>query len=215
MPISLEGYTSERGAETVARILVVDDNPEVAGWLEVELTAAGHRVSSAENGKMALAAIEKDLPDLLILDIDMPVMDGHGVLKRLRQLPRQDRLRVLILTGRTAEAEWVKGYKQGAHVYLTKPFEADELHEAIAKVMEMTDDQLNAHRDQELELAELLSKLEAMFDSAPEAPPSFEQEQEPDPEPPPRSRPASRTEQEEDDKKSLWSRLFKSNAINA
>jgi DNA-binding response OmpR family regulator len=197
----------------VARILVVDDNPEVAGWLEVELTAAGHRVSSAENGKMALAAIERDLPDLLILDIDMPVMDGHGVLKRLRQLPRQDQLRVLILTGRTAEAEWVKGYKQGAHVYLTKPFEADELHDAIARVMEMTDDQLNAHRDQELELAELLSKLEAMFDSAPEAPPSFEQEQEPDPEPEPKPKAASRPEPE-DDKKTLWSRLFKSSAIS-
>jgi DNA-binding response OmpR family regulator len=207
----VEGYTSERGAETVARILVVDDNPEVAGWLEVELTAAGHRVSSAENGKTALATIERDLPDLLILDIDMPVMDGHGVLKRLRQLPRQDRLRVLILTGRTAEAEWVKGYKQGAHVYLTKPFEADELHDAIAKVMEMTDDQLNAHRDQELELAELLAKLEAMFDSAPEAPPSFEQEQEP--EPAPRPKVASRPEPE-DDKKTLWSRLFKSDAIS-
>ncbi|MGH2818361.1 MAG: response regulator [Actinomycetota bacterium] len=197
----------------MARILVVDDNPEVAGWLEVELSAAGHRVSSAENGKMALAAIERDLPDLLILDIDMPVMDGHGVLKRLRQLPRQDRLRVLILTGRTAEAEWVKGYKQGAHVYLTKPFEADELHDAIAKVMEMTDDQLNAHRDQELELAELLSKLEAMFDSAPEAPPSFEQEQEPEPEPEPKPKAASRPETE-DDKKTLWSRLFKSSAIS-
>jgi DNA-binding response OmpR family regulator len=197
----------------VARILVVDDNPEVAGWLEVELTAAGHRVSSAENGKTALAAIERDLPDLLILDIDMPVMDGHGVLKRLRQLPRQDRLRVLILTGRTAEAEWVKGYKQGAHVYLTKPFEADELHDAIAKVMEMTDDQLNAHRDQELELAELLSKLEAMFDSAPEAPPSFEQEQEHEPEPEPKPKAASRPEPE-DDKKTLWSRLFKSSPIS-
>ena len=201
----------------MARILVVDDNPEVAGWLEVELSAAGHRVSKAENGKLALAAIEKDVPELLILDIDMPVMDGHGVLKRLRQIPPSKRLRVLILTGRTAEAEWVKGYKQGAHVYLTKPFEADELHDAIAKVMEMTDDQLNAQRDQELELAELLAKLEAMFDSAPEAPPSFEQEQEPDPEPPPRSRPASGPHQDDDDddKKSLWSRLFKSNAISA
>jgi DNA-binding response OmpR family regulator len=198
----------------VARILVVDDNPEVAGWLEVELTAAGHRVSKAENGKLALAAIDKEVPELLILDIDMPVMDGHGVLKRLRQIPPQKRLRVLILTGRTAEAEWVKGYKHGAHVYLTKPFEADELHDAIAKVMEMTDEQINAHRDQELELAELLAKLEAVFDTAPEPPPSFEHEQEPMQEPKPRPRAASGPESE-DDKKSLWSRLFKGNAISA
>lgn len=146
-----------------ARILVVDDNDDVRQLVSSMLTEEGHKVQLAADGTTALQALKNDPPDVMILDIMMPEVDGFTVLTKMRELKLRARTKVLILTAKTAEADWVKGYRLGADHYLTKPFSVTELADAVNMVLRMTPDQLRAKRTQELEKAQLLNRLESMF----------------------------------------------------
>ena len=150
-----------RGA---ARILVVDDNDDVRVLVGSVLSEEGHKVQIAADGSTALETIKSDPPDLVVLDIMMPEVDGFTVLRKMREMRVRDRVKVLILTAKTAEADWLKGYRLGADHYLTKPFTVNELLEALRMVLRMTPEQLRAKRAQELEKAQLLNRLESMFD---------------------------------------------------
>ena len=155
----------------MTQVLVVDDSPQITSWLSLELAALGHRVSSAENGQEALLLMECDAPDVMVLDIDMPLMNGFDVLRKMRRRPNLEGIRVVMLTGRGREANWVQGYRLGVHDYLTKPLEIEDLTAAIERVMTLSPDQLSERREGELERSELLLKLETMFEPAPPPPP--------------------------------------------
>src|SRR3954471_4903597 len=104
---------------------LVDDDARILRMLERTLAAEGYDVSVAPDGGTALARIERSLPDLIVLDVTMPGVDGLAVTRRLRAkgLP----VPILLLTARDALAERVAGLDAGADDYLVKPFEVDEL----------------------------------------------------------------------------------------
>ena len=108
----------------MAQILVVDDDPEVRQLLEHVLRREGHAVAMAESGEEALRAVQKAAPDLLILDVMLPGIDGFTVCERLR-LARS--MPVLMLTGLVEEQDKIRGLDTGADDYLTKPFSPGEL----------------------------------------------------------------------------------------
>jgi two-component system response regulator MprA len=106
------------------RILVVDDDPEIVSFLKRGLTYEGYTVDTAGDGAEALAKARDAEPDLVILDIMMPGMDGLEVSKRLRQASK---LPILMLTAKGTVADRIKGLDSGADDYLVKPFSFDEL----------------------------------------------------------------------------------------
>jgi DNA-binding response OmpR family regulator len=147
----------------VARILVVDDEPDIRRLLDTVLTDEGHEVTLAQDGQHALEIMLKEPPDVLVLDIMMPRLDGYGVLKEMRYAGLRESTKILMLSAKNYEADWLRGYKHGAHQYLTKPFDPDELIEAINKLLGMSHEQLSAHTERELDRAQLLSRLESLF----------------------------------------------------
>lgn len=109
------------------RILVVDDEPDILSVLVYHLSRAGYRVTTAVNGPAALSAVANDRPDLVVLDLMLPGMDGYDVLLRMREDEYMRQVPVLLLTARREEEERVRGFEVGADDYLTKPFSAREL----------------------------------------------------------------------------------------
>jgi two-component system response regulator MprA len=108
-----------------AAILVVDDDAPIRRMLGRTLTAAGYAVESAPDGGAALAAVEQSVPDLIVLDVAMPGLDGLAVCRRLRA--RGLSTPVLLLTARDGLADRVHGLDAGADDYVVKPFETEEL----------------------------------------------------------------------------------------
>jgi two-component system response regulator MprA len=106
-------------------VLLVDDDAPIRRMLERTLVAEGYDVAAVADGGAALAQVERSLPDLIVLDVAMPGMDGLAVMRRLRAkgLP----VPILLLTARDALAERVAGLDAGADDYLVKPFEVEEL----------------------------------------------------------------------------------------
>ncbi len=149
----------------MARILVVDDSPEMRHLLTSILVEEGHKVVVAPDGQKALDMVVADPPDIMVLDIMMPAMDGYMVLKELRATGIRDTTKILILTAKTSEHDWVRGYKLGADQYLTKPFDIQELTVAVETLLLSTREQLKARREEELNKAQLLSRLESLFES--------------------------------------------------
>jgi DNA-binding response OmpR family regulator len=109
----------------VTRILVIEDNRDLAFGLRNNLEIEGYEVETAANGRAGLAAFARAKPDLLILDLMMPEMDGFRVLRSLRQ--EGHTTPILVLTARGEEADKVRGLRLGADDYVTKPFGLLEL----------------------------------------------------------------------------------------
>jgi len=107
-----------------ARILVVDDEPQIRKFLEISLRAQGHAVAEAATGRAGLELLATRGADLVVLDLGLPDVDGHEVLRELRawsQVP------VIVLSVRASEAEKVRALDAGANDYVTKPFGIQEL----------------------------------------------------------------------------------------
>jgi DNA-binding response OmpR family regulator len=112
-------------------VLIVDDEPSIVISLEFLLRREGYTVSVARDGEEGLAAIHERHPDLVILDVMMPKLDGFAVLAAVRADPRVASTRILMLTAKGREAEQKKGLQLGADAYMPKPFST---HELIANV---------------------------------------------------------------------------------
>lgn len=149
----------------MARILIAEDNAEIRTLVSSILVEEGHKVGVAQNGQQALDMMVDDPPDVLVLDIMMPQMDGYTVLKELKSSGIKETMKILILTAKTSESDWVRGYKLGADSYLTKPFDTDELINGIEDLLSSTKEQLRVRREAELDKAQLLSRLESIFDA--------------------------------------------------
>ena len=144
-------------------VLIVDDEPDIRGVLAFTLEDAGYLVREAGDGAEAIAALEDHPPDVLVLDLMMPGVDGFGVLRSRRQLGLALETRIIILTAKTAERDYVRGWELGADEYLTKPFEPDMLLEKVRSLLASTPDDLRHRREHELQKAELLERLESAF----------------------------------------------------
>jgi PAS domain S-box-containing protein len=118
-----------------ATILVAEDDADLRGVLTASLSKNGHRVIQARDGAEALAAIERDHVDLLVLDIVMPNIDGFGVLARLRELRHSDPLPVVVVSGTDRSSSELQALRLGANVYLTKPVEAAALSQEVTRLL--------------------------------------------------------------------------------
>ena len=111
--------TTDATPLTMPRILIVEDNPDLAYGLRTGLEIEGYEVDVAEDGETGLARAQQSVPDLMILDLMLPGMDGYRVLRALREKGLE--MPVLILTARGEEADKVLGFRLGADDYVTKP----------------------------------------------------------------------------------------------
>jgi CheY-like chemotaxis protein len=109
------------------RVLVVDDEPQVVWVLQFSLEAEGYTTFSARDGVQAMTAIAEHHPQLMLLDIMMPTMDGWGVLEEMMQLPREERPRVVVVSAMANLRDRAKASEMGADAFMPKPFNVDEL----------------------------------------------------------------------------------------
>lgn len=118
-----------------ARILVVEDEPDIAALLAYHLTREGFRVRTAAGGPEALEALSRERPDLLVLDLMLPGLSGYDVLAELKRQPETADLPVVVLTAMREEADRIRGLELGADDYVTKPFSPQELVLRVAAVL--------------------------------------------------------------------------------
>jgi two-component system, OmpR family, response regulator MprA len=137
------------------RVLVVDDDPPLRRMLERTLVAEGFEVALAADGGAALVAAERSAPDVIVLDLKMPVLDGLAVCRRLRGkgLPTP----ILMLTARDAVADRVEGLEAGADDYLIKPFAVQEL---VARLRALTRRHVDQQGQPLLSYADLVLDIE-------------------------------------------------------
>jgi DNA-binding response OmpR family regulator len=120
-----------------SRILIVDDEPSIVISLEYLMKREGFEVSVAADGEAALAAVAAGPPDLVILDVMMPKLNGFEVCQRLRAEPAWRGVRVLMLTAKGRESELQKGLSLGADAYVTKPFSTRDLVAEVRRLLAM------------------------------------------------------------------------------
>jgi DNA-binding response OmpR family regulator len=120
------------------KVLVVDDEPAMRRMVEHVLQLDGLHVCTAANGAECLVAVGAESPDLVILDVNMPVMDGLEALRLLRQNPTTRDLPVIMLTARDSDHDVTRGWMTGVDLYLTKPFRLEELRLAVGRALEVT-----------------------------------------------------------------------------
>jgi CheY-like chemotaxis protein len=117
------------------KILITDDDPVIIELLQVNLEMEGYDVVTAANGLEAVDKASSESPDLVILDIMMPKMDGWSARAELLKSPRTADLPVIFLSARAQQADLKKGYEAGVAEYVTKPFEPVELLSIIERVL--------------------------------------------------------------------------------
>lgn len=135
----------KEGAVGEARILVVEDEPFIRQILRVQLQSAGYIVATAENGVKGLDEVKKCRPDLVLLDLMMPDMDGSEVCKRLKGCYETSNIPVIILTAKSDLGEKVRTLECGANDYLTKPYELDELLARVRNLLRWSRTQREAN----------------------------------------------------------------------
>jgi DNA-binding response OmpR family regulator len=113
--------------QTPTSVLVVDDEPQVIWMLQFSLQAEGYATYAARDGRSALEEIREHRPNLMLLDIMMPVMDGWSVLEQMQALPAQDRPRVIVVSARSSLRDRAKAAELGADAFVPKPFNVDDL----------------------------------------------------------------------------------------
>jgi len=117
------------------RVLIVDDDPDIRQFVEVNLELEGFDTETAENGRIALDTAKDHPPDLVLLDVMMPEMDGLTVLRRLRATPATANVPVILLTAKALAEDRVRGLDLGADDYITKPFAVEELMARVRSVL--------------------------------------------------------------------------------
>jgi DNA-binding response OmpR family regulator len=120
------------------KILIAEDEPNIVTSLEFLLRGAGHDVTIARNGSDALELTGKLRPDLVVLDVMLPFVDGFEVCRRIRGDSATRDIRILMLSARGRQSELDKGMAAGANAYLTKPFATKELVDAVASLLAQT-----------------------------------------------------------------------------
>ena len=118
----------------MAKILIVDDEEDIAFSIARRLSANGHEAICAEDGLEGLRRAQTENPDLIILDLMLPKMDGYKVCRLLKFDERYKRIPIIMLSARSQETDIAQGRETGAECYMTKPFDSGEL---LAKINEL------------------------------------------------------------------------------
>ena len=117
------------------RVLVVDDEPNIVTSIEFLMKRAGFSVDIARDGNQALAALEGLPPDVILLDVMMPGLDGYEVCQQIRQDARYAHTKIVMLTARGRERERQMGIDAGADAYVTKPFSTRDLVQQVKEMV--------------------------------------------------------------------------------
>ncbi len=120
----------------MARVMAVDDDPVIRGLLEVNLEMEGHDVVTAVDGRDALDKVRADPPDLILLDVMMPNVNGWEAAAALKSDPTTRAIPVILLSARAMEADRRKGEEIGVEEYVTKPFDPIELMELVSRLVQ-------------------------------------------------------------------------------
>lgn len=141
----------------MARVLVVDDEPAIRFFAQLNLELAGHEVLEAGDGAAALAAVERDPPDVVVLDVMLPGVDGFAILERLKSSPDEDvrTVPVVLLTALDGDEHEARGAIEGAIRHLRKPVTPEELLAAVDDVLTGGPEPIQRRRAQTSGLARL------------------------------------------------------------
>lgn len=122
------------------KVLVCDDERHIVRLIQVNLERQGYQVVTAFDGKEGLEKIRSEKPNLVVLDVMMPYMDGFEVLKTIRREPETENLPVIMLTAKAQDKDVFEGYHYGADMYLTKPFNPMELVTFVKRISQGNDE---------------------------------------------------------------------------
>ena len=128
--------TTLRGVSEASRVLVVDDDPVIRRLITVNLELEGFDVAEAVDGQAALDAINQQAPDVVVLDVAMPRLDGLATTAALRADPATSDIKIVIVSARAQQADVRRGMDAGADAYLTKPFEPEALIHCVRELAE-------------------------------------------------------------------------------
>src|SRR5947199_10451248 len=123
------------------KILAVDDERHIVRLVEVNLALAGYQVVTAIDGREALQKVEAEKPDLVVLDVMMPYMDGFEVLRNLKANPETADIPVIMLTAKAQDADVFRGWQSGVDCYLTKPFNPMELLTFVKRIFKSLEEE--------------------------------------------------------------------------
>lgn len=118
------------------KILAVDDEKHIVRLVQINLQKEGYDVVTATNGREALEAVAAQTPDLIVMDVMMPEMDGFAALEKLKENPATATIPVIMLTAKAQDADVFRGWQSGADLYLTKPFNPQELLTFVKRIFE-------------------------------------------------------------------------------
>ena len=127
------------------KILAVDDEKHIVRLVEINLKKAGYEVTTASNGREALEAVALSTPDLIVMDVMMPEMDGFAALKKLKENSATSNIPVIMLTAKAQDADVFKGWQSGADLYLTKPFNPAELLTFVQRILSSKDEEQDTY----------------------------------------------------------------------
>jgi len=119
----------------MARILIADDSPTSTELVRRALAPMGHEISTASDGEEAHHSLQHSPPDMVILDVVMPKLNGFELCRAIREDPRFAGLPIIVVSAMDRESDRYWGLKQGADAYLTKPFSREELQEAVNRYL--------------------------------------------------------------------------------
>lgn len=122
---------------TVYKVLVVDDDPYILMSLEFLMKKNGYEVIVARNGEEALEILSKSTPDIVLLDIMMPDVNGYDICKHIKSTEKLKNIKVIFMSAKTKESDIKKGYELGAALYVKKPFSTRELVKDIKTMLEV------------------------------------------------------------------------------
>ena len=129
-------HVRDSKANMAKKILAVDDEKHIVRLVQINLQKEGYEVVTASNGREALERVASDKPDLIIMDVMMPEMDGFGALKILKADTATSGIPVIMLTAKAQDADVFQGWKSGADLYLTKPFNPQELLTFVKRIFQ-------------------------------------------------------------------------------
>jgi DNA-binding response OmpR family regulator len=128
---------TEHAAERRPLVLVADDHAHILMLVAFRLERAGYDVITARSGEQALNLALANTPDLAVLDVMMPGLDGYGVTRELRRADATSEVPVILLTARAEEADVARGMAAGADDYVKKPFDARDLRERVKRLLDL------------------------------------------------------------------------------
>ena len=146
----------------MAKLLVVDDEPAIRLLLQAILAQEGHEVETAADGVEALGAVERELPDVVLLDLAMPNMDGWHFLEELRNRGLRSKVRVIIVSATSDAESMARSQAEGVNERIAKPFDATAIVRAVEGVLQEPAEDILARREHPEDLARLIDKLQSL-----------------------------------------------------